>query len=228
MYTVTDQFHHALRIIACRTDNARRTMIVCTHGIIQMCDMMYPEFHGMTRCLIICIGMRNGNCHFVFHFPDQFFCTFHFRCNIHKTDLSARLCQHLTDKSGIRLSDIAFFLGSLFIRRDKRAFHIDPCKYCFLCMCRTVLFCHLTVLRCRFCNLQKSFLRNCHGRRADGRYSLRCFISCKIPDCLCISIAEILIIAAMHMDIRKPRDHITSCSINDFLLILRIFLICKK
>ena len=74
VYVVTDNLSHHMFAVCHCTNNTRSPMGKGRHGIIQMYRMVRPGSECCHGRIIICIGMRQGNIHGIFHFLNKSNC----------------------------------------------------------------------------------------------------------------------------------------------------------
>ena len=168
MNSVTDHFHHALLIIRGCTDQSRCSVSQRLHGIIKMGHMMRASSHCLRCRLIVCTCMSKGNTNLVMYFVNKLHSPFYIRSQSHKLHHIAGISIQLTEKFCVRFADIAFYMGTFFLRVQERSLHINA-SYCSTF--REISYC---LYGCE--DFLQFLCRKCHGGRTIGSHSMALLI----------------------------------------------------
>ena len=247
MYVVTDNLSHHMFAVCHCTNNTRSPMGKGRHGIIQMYRMVRPGSECCHGRIIICIGMRQGNIHGIFHFLNKSNClTALLRRNADEFHQTFRCFQETFCNFHVAGNNVFLILRTLLDRADERAFHIQAEKICLrkfqfsfwhpVCF----LFCPLHTLAC--CRIRRPVFvlrplisrripqyllqllhRQRHGSRSNGCDSDRCLILRNLFQRLRRSIADICPHTSMEMQVNKTRNGISAFPIHHDLFRFFVF-----
>ncbi len=180
--------------------------------------MVGSRIQSSLGCSIVCPGVGEGKCDFILIFFNAGQGVGKLRRQGYQLYQPLGKLHPVFHELPVRGKDIRFVLCPFLFPADKRSFHVDAHKVRKI---RVHMFLHLFREKTCCCPADsvQGFRGHCHRGRADGGHAVFQGKGGNRFYRLHAVVTKIISVASVEMNVRKPRNDITSRSVNDKLVI---------